>query len=365
MNRIGLVGCGVISQAYARKLVALEGIELAACADLERERAEALAKEHGIPRVLETNELIASDEIDVVLNLTIPAAHADVSAPAIEAGKSVYSEKPLATTLEQGRRLVAEATARGVRLGCAPDTFLGAGLQSCRALIDAGAIGDPVAATAFMLSPGPERWHPGPEIFYRRGAGPLFDIGPYYLTALVSLLGPIRRVSGSARITHGEREIKSEPLQGTMMQVEVPTHVSASLEFAGGPIATLVTSFDVQASRHRNIEIYGTEATLCVPDPNTFGGPVQIRRLEDESWSDLPLTHANERQSRGLGLAEMLNAIETGRAHRASGDLALHVLDGMEQILEASRAGRQLELTTACERPEALAAGLADDRFDP
>ena len=293
MNRIGLVGCGVISQAYARKLAALDGIELVACADLERERAQALAKEYGIPRVLETRELVASDEVDVVLNLTIPAAHAEVSAAAIEAGQSVYSEKPLATTLEEGRRLIADAAAREVRVGCAPDTFLGAGLQSCRALIDAGAIGEPVAASGFMLAPGPELWHPGPEIFYRRGAGPLFDIGPYYLTALVSLLGPIRRVSGSARITHAEREIRSEPLRGTMMPVEVPTHVSASLEFAAGPIATLVMSFDVQSSRHRNIEIYGTEATLSVPDPNTFGGPIQIRRLEDESWRDLPITRPN------------------------------------------------------------------------
>ncbi len=364
MSRVGLVGCGVISQAYARKLNALPGIELVACADLERDRAEALAKEHGIAQVLEPRELLASEDLEVVLNLTIPAAHTEVSGAAIAAGKSVFSEKPLGTRLEEGKRLVAASNAHGVRLGCAPDTFLGAGLQTCRGLIDAGAIGEPVAASGFMLSPGPERWHPGPQIFYQRGAGPLFDLGPYYLTALVSLLGPIRRVSGVARITHAEREIQSEPLRGSMMPVEVPTHVSANLEFAGGPVGTLLTSFDVQASRHRNIEIYGTEATLSVPDPNTFGGPVQIRRSGEEDWTDVPLSHANESQSRGIGLAEMLGALAAGRPHRASAELSLHVLDGMEQILEASQSGRRLELTTTCERPAPVPPGLEDDRFD-
>lgn len=364
MSRVGLIGCGVISQVYARKLNALAGVELVACADLLGERADMLAKEMSIPRVASVAELLADDEVDVVLNLTVPAAHAEVSRAAIAAGKSVYSEKPLALLRDDGLELVAAAAARGVRLGCAPDTFLGAGLQTCRALIDAGAIGEPVAANAFMLQPGPERWHPRPQIFYQAGAGPLFDMGPYYLTALVSLLGPVRRVTGSARVTHAARTVTSQPLAGQTIPVEVPTHVALVLDFESGPVASLVTSFDVQASRHRNIEVYGTEATLSVPDPNTFGGPVQIRKLGEQEWREVELSHANAAQSRGIGLADMVAAQRAGRAHRASGELAAHVLDVMASAIEASDLGRHALLATRCDRPAPVLAGLPDDAFD-
>ena len=252
----------------------------------------------------------------------------------------------------------------GSRRSHAPDTFLGAGLQTCRRLIDAGAIGEPVGACGFMLLPGPESWHPGPQIFYQRGAGPLFDMGPYYLTALVSLLGPARRITSSARITHAEREIGSEPLQGQKMHVEVPTHVASVIDLASGPVATLVTSFDVQTSRLRCIEIYGTEATLSVPDPNTFDGPVQIRRRGEQAWEDIPLTHANAEQSRGIGLGDMVAALELDRPHRASLELSNHVLELMEAAIVSSEEGRHVELTTTCERPAPLPAGLADDTFD-
>lgn len=361
---IGIIGCGVISHAYAAKLAAIADVEVVACADLVPERTRELADKHGIARALDPEQLLRSAEVEVVLNLTIPAAHARVSADALAAGKSVYGEKPLALDLEGGRRLLAQAERVGLRVGCAPDTFLGAGIQTCRKLIDEGAIGEPLAANAFFLSPGPESWHPRPQSFYQRGAGPLFDLGPYYLTALVALLGPARRVTGSARISLARREIKSQPLAGTMMDVVVPTHVASVIDFHSGPVATLVTSFDVQAARPRNIEIYGTEGTLAVPDPNTFGGPVQIRRRGDKDWSEIPLTHANAAQSRGIGLVEMVRAIRSGAAHRASGELACHVLELMEKTVLASESGRHLSLETRCERPAPIAAGLPDDVFE-
>jgi predicted dehydrogenase len=278
--------------------------------------------------------------------------HAQIARAALAAGKSVYGEKPLALELTDGVRLLEQARGAGLRVGCAPDTFLGAGIQTCRKLIDDGAIGTPVAANAFFQSPGPERWHPRPHSFYQRGAGPVFDMAPYYLTALVVLLGPARR------------EITSQPLAGTFMDVEVPTHVASVIDFRAGPVATLVTSFDVQASRPRNIEIYGTEGTLAVPDPNTFGGPVQIRLRGDLEWRDVPLTHANAAQSRGIGLVEMARAVRAGRAQRASGELACHVLELMELSIAASAAGRHRNTTTRCERPAPLAPGLPDDVFE-
>ena len=362
-TRVGIIGCGNISEVYARKLSSLPSVELLACADLAPERAGELAERHAIPQTPSPEQLLADDAIEVVVNLTIPAAHQAVSLEALQAGKSVFCEKPLALDLEDGVVLGDAARKAGLRVGCAPDTFLGAGLQTCRKLIDDGAIGEPVAAQGFMLQPGPEAWHPGPEIFYQRGAGPLFDMGPYYLTALVHLLGPVRRVGGSARITQAQREIGSEPLRGQKIGVEVPTHVSAVLDFESGPIATLTTSFDVQSSRLRNIEIHGSEGTLSVPDPNTFGGPVTIRKRGEREWSEVPLTHANAEQSRGIGLADMIEAVQQERPHRASLELSTHVLDLMESIVRSSDEGRHLEPRSHCERPDALPPGLPDDVF--
>jgi predicted dehydrogenase len=364
VTRVGLVGCGVIARAYAEKLGAAKGIELAACADLLPERAKALAERHGIPRALAPEALLADPEIDLVVNLTVPQAHHAVSTAALAAGRSVYSEKPLSVALAEGRALVDAAREFGVRLGCAPDTFLGAGLQTCRKLIDAGAIGEPLGANAFFLSPGPESWHPGPQIFYQRGAGPLFDLGPYYLTALVFLLGPARALCAMGRISRLERVIGSEPLRGQTFPVEVPTHVSTVIELESGALATLVTSFDVRASRYRNLEIYGTEATLSVPDPNTFGGPVQIRRSPRDEWQEIPLSHPNAEQSRGLGVADLAAAARSGRAHRASGELALHVLELMEGAIRSSEQGARVELETRCARPAPLPEGLAPFELD-
>jgi len=260
--------------------------------------------------------------------------------------------------------LVASAAAQRLRLGCAPDTFLGVGFQTCRDVIARGLIGEPVAANAFMLGSGPESWHPNPTIFYQHGAGPLLDMGPYYLTTLVQLLGPARAVSASARISRAQRPILSEPQRGQLIAVEVPTHVSALVEFASGPIASLVTSFDVQATRYYNIEVYGSEATLAVPNPNTFDGPVRIKRNGDEAWADVDLRPVHLPQQRGIGLADMMWAQRSGRAHRASGALALHVLELMTGALLSADRGRRVDLRTTCERAPLLPAGLAPNTFD-
>jgi predicted dehydrogenase len=360
---IAIVGCGVISGVYAHTMSQLGFVPLSACVDAMPERASELAGRFGA-RPLDFDGVLADPDVEVVVNLTPPLAHADVTRRALEAGKAVFSEKPLGIELGEGVALVEEARARGARLGCAPDTFLGAGLQTARAAIDRGDIGEPVAANAFMLQPGPEWWHPSPGIFYGRGAGPLFDMGPYYFTTLVQLLGPARAVSAGARVTRTQRPIHSDPLRGALIDVEVPTHVATVVEMASGPLATFVASFDVQASRYRNIEIYGTEATLSVPDPNFFGGPVTIRRLGEEAWTEIELLEPNLPQQRGIGLADMVWARRTGRAHRASDTLALHVLELMCATIESAEHGRRVELETTCERAAPLPVGLPPNTFD-
>jgi predicted dehydrogenase len=362
--KVGVVGCGVISGIYLQNGQKLEMLEAVACSDLIGERAQKRAEEFGVPRACSTEELLADPEIEIVLNLTIPKVHGEIALAAIAAGKSVYNEKPLAVTREEGQRIVEAAAAKGVLVGAAPDTFLGGGIQTCRKVIDDGWIGEPVAANAFMTCHGHEGWHPDPEFYYKRGGGPMFDMGPYYLTALVSLLGPVRRVTGSARVTFPERTITSKPKYGTKIKVEVPTHVVGVMDFASGAVGAIITSFDVWAAELPRIEIYGTEGTLSVPDPNTFGGPVRIRRAGQPQWAELPLSHGYAENSRGLGVADMACALRSGRPHRASGELAFHVLDIMEAFHDASRAGKHLELTSTCQRPAALPLGLLPGTLD-
>jgi predicted dehydrogenase len=363
VSRVAIIGCGVISRTYAHTLSQLPFVELAACVDEDPARATELAAKFGADaRTLD--DVLADPEIDAVVNLTPPLAHLAVSAASLEAGKATFSEKPLGVELAEGMLLANLAKSKGVPLGCAPDTFLGAGLQTARAVIDRGDIGEPLAANAFMLASGPESWHPSPAIFYQRGAGPLFDMGPYYLTTLIQLLGPARAISASARISRTQRPIGSEPLRGQLLDVEVPTHVSSLVEFESGPIGTLVTSFDVQATRYFNIEVYGSEATLSVPNPNTFGGPVRVKRSGDEAWTDIELLPATLPQQRGIGLADMLWAQESGRAHRTSGALALHVLELMTAALTAAGEGRRVAIETTCERAEPLPLGLPENTFD-
>ena len=352
---VGVVGCGTISEAYLRNLPRWGNLRLVAVADLVPAMAERRGAQFGVPAV-PVADLLADPAVAVVLNLTVPRAHAEVSLAAIAAGKSVHVEKPLATSLADGRRVVEEARRRGVLVGCAPDTFLGAGLQTCRALLDAGAVGAPVAAAGVMLNSGPERWHPQPDFFYQPGGGPMLDMGPYYLTALVNLLGPVRRVTGSARASFPERTIGSEGRRGQRIPVAVATHQAAVLDFAAGPVATLVTSFDCIPGDTPNLELYGSSGTLLMPDPNTFGGPVRLRTAQGADWQEIPVTRPDHDESRGLGLADLADALRTGRAPRASGDLALHVLEVMLAVETASREGRHVEIASTVERPEALPA---------
>lgn len=362
--KVGIVGCGTISKTYLQVMPTFEILEVAACADLLLERARARAAEFGVPRALTVDELLADPTIEIVVNLTIPRAHGEVGLAAIEAGKSVYNEKPLAVTREEGRQLLERAAARGVRVGAAPDTFLGGGLQTCRKLIDDGVIGEPVAAVAFMTNHGHESWHPDPAFYYQPGGGPLFDMGPYYLTALVSLIGPIRRVTGSARMTFPERVITSQPKYGTRIPVEVPTHVAGTIDFANGAVGTLITSFDVWAANLPRLEIYGTEGSLSAPDPNTFGGPVRVWTTASREWTEVPLTHGYTKNSRGLGVADLATALRSGRPHRANGELAYHVLDVMHALYEASDQHRHVEIASTCARPAPLPVGLAEGVVD-
>jgi len=354
----GIIGCGNISGIYLKNSALTPHLRVVACADLDLERARAQAAAHNVPRACTPDELLADPEIELVINLTVPRAHGPVALAALEAGKSVYNEKPLAAERDDARRMLALAAERGLRVGVAPDTFLGGGLQTCRELIDAGAIGRPVAASASFLSRGIEHWHPSPAFFFQPGGGPLFDMGPYYLTALISLLGPVRRLAGSAERFYAERLVTSEPLRGTRIPVEVPTHVTAVLEFASGPVATLVASFDVAESYGANLIIYGTEGVLQLPDPNTFGGPVRLRRGGE--WTDVPVERPNVENSRCLGPADMAAAMRSGRAHRASGELVFHVLDIMHAIHESAAEGRHIAPESSCERPAPMPASLPD-----
>ncbi len=365
-----VIGCGNISSIYLENAAKWDILDLRACANRTLARAQSQAAKYRVPRAVPITDVLADPEIELIINLTTPDVHAKIGLAALRAGKSVYNEKPLAISREDGRLLLAEADARGLRVGCAPDTFLGGGLQTCRHLVDAGEIGMPVAATAFMFIQGPEAWHPDPGFLYRVGAGPLFDIGPYYLTALISLLGPVHRATGSARITYSERTIGSGPKQGQNIPVETPTHVASILDFASGPVATLVTSFDVAVSAGAALSLYdvggalleiqGTSGTLSMPDPNLFGGPVRLRRQGETDWREIPLTHAHTGDDRGLGVADLAYALRTGRPHRANGELAYHVLDVMHAVLEASSLGQHIEVISTCERPAPLPAGLTE-----
>ena len=354
--KIGVVGCGKISDVYLANLGASSDVEVVVCADLDEERAAEKARQYGVPRSASVAGLLEGGGVDVVLNLTVPQAHHTVSLAALRAGIPVHTEKPLAIELGDARRMLSEAGERGLRIGCAPDTFLGGGLQTCRRLIDEGAIGEPVAATARVMNHGPEDWHPDPDFFYQHGAGPMFDMGPYYLTTLATLIGPVRRVTGSARATFGERTITSEPKRGAKIEVNTPTHVAGVMDFQNGCVGTIIASFDVWTQHAPGIEIFGTEGSLRVPDPNTFGGPVRLWKAGGKEWTDVPLTHNHTENSRGIGLIDLARAMRSGEPHRATGELGLHVLEVMHAFRGASDTGRHVEVESSFERPAPLPA---------
>ncbi|WP_214106765.1 Gfo/Idh/MocA family protein [Acrocarpospora catenulata] len=345
---VGIVGCGAISGAYTATIARLPGLRLTAVADLDAGRARAVAEANGV-RALSVADLIADPDVRLVVNLTTPAAHAAIARAAIAAGKDVYGEKPLAATTAEARPLLGAAEAAGVRLGCAPDTVLGTGLQTARWYVDDGLIGTPVAATAVMVTPGHERWHPNPDFYYLPGGGPLLDMGPYYVTALVLLLGPVHRVVGAASRTRAQRVIGSGPRVGDSIPVTTDTHVTGVLTHTSGALSTLVMSFDAAATRAPAIEVHGERATLVVPDPNLFDGDVLAHPV-DGTWERLPIRAGYRHASRGYGVAD-LAATPPGEHPRASAPLALHVLEIMESLLKAATTARTIEITSTFQRP--------------
>ncbi|MCV0396556.1 MAG: Gfo/Idh/MocA family oxidoreductase [Rhizobiaceae bacterium] len=367
--RAGVIGCGNISTAYFRLAPLFRGVEIVACADLRDDLAKAQAQAFGI-RAMPVDELIAAGDVDIVVNLTIPAAHYAISKQALEAGKHVYSEKPFVLSLEEGLSLKAIAEAGELRIGSAPDTFLGGAHQQARALVDAGRIGRITSGVCHVMSHGMEHWHPNPDFFYAPGGGPILDLGPYYISSLVQLAGPVRRVAAVTSVPRPERVISNGPRSGETIPVGTPTTIHAILEFVEGAVVTFNASWDVWQHGHAPIELYGEGGTLHVPDPNFFGGEVRLTE-EDRPVEKLPawkhpFGEPNQDSPRGplanyrtVGLADMALAIAEDRPHRCSLEFALHVVDVMTAVLRSGETGQFVEMTTSCERPAALGAAAA------
>lgn len=361
---IGVIGAGNISAAYFRLAPLFRGIEMRACADINMDAARARAKEFKL-RAETVDELLKADDIDIVVNLTIPAVHYDVSKRVLDAGKHVYSEKPFVLSLQEGLDLRKRAEKKGLRIGSAPDTFLGGAHQLARSLVDEGKLGAITGGTCTVMSHGMEHWHPNPDFFFQPGAGPVLDIGPYYVTNLIQLVGPVRRVAALASIPAKERIISSKPRAGERIPVNTPTTIHGLLEFANGAVVTLNTSWDVWAHGHAPMELYGEKGTLYVPDPNFFGGDVAYTK-ESKPVKTLPKWQhpfgvPNEKHSQGMmanyrtaGLADMALAIMEGRPHRCSMELALHAVEVMTSLLKSAETGKFVSMQTSCERPAAL-----------
>ena len=361
---IGVIGCGNISAAYMRLAPLFAGIEMRACADLDPDAAATRAEEFNL-RADSIDGLLRADDIDIIVNLTVPVAHFEVSKMILDAGKHVYSEKPFVLTVDEGRELAGLAKGVGRRVGSAPDTFLGGAHQLARQLIDSGSIGAVTSGTCHVMSHGMEHWHPNPDFFFKPGAGPVLDIGPYYITNLVQLIGPVKRVAAMASAPAHERTISSEPRRGEKIKVETPTTIHAVLEFQNGAMITLGASWDVWQHRHAPMELYGEDGSIFVPDPNFFAGTVELLHgadgaAERPEWEH-PFGVANERHGdhmlanyRAAGLADMARAIADDRPHRCSLELALHVVDIMTAVLKSGETGAFVMIETTCERPAAL-----------
>jgi predicted dehydrogenase len=358
--KIGIIGCGNIVGQYIKHSPQFKHIlQITGVADLDADKAKQAAEALGDPDLaMQPDVLLNTPDIEIVINLTPPKAHYLVAKSVLEAGKHVYNEKPLCIDREDARNLIDLAEEKGLRIGCAPDTFLGKGIQTAIKALDDGLIGFPVAAFAQMAGHGMETWHPNPEFFYQYGGGPMFDIGPYILTALITMLGPVKRVTGSTKISFPKRYATAEGRNGEAFKVEVPTHITGTLDFEQGAIATIITSFDMWGNTLPRIEIYGSEGTLSVPDPNQFGGEVKIWKPETREWEVVPTLETREDTGRIIGVAEMAKAIEENRPHRAHSNQAYHVLDIMHAIHEASDRNQHIELKSTCNRPAPLAEEL-------
>lgn len=360
--RVGIVGVGTISRQYLDAFPRLPNLQLAAVADLDADRAALVGRQEGVP-ALSVPGLVAAADIDVVLNLTIPAAHVEVGTAVLQAGKHLYAEKPLGLSTQEAAPMLALAEQRGLRVGSAPDTVLGTGVQTARRLLDDGAGGEPYAASVAWGSPGHEAWHPAPYFYYQPGGGPLLDMGPYYLTSLVTLLGPVERVTGTSRRSGRPRTVGTGPDAGRAVPVATDTTMTALLEHRGGATSSVSFSFDRWASRQPLFEVYGTAGTIAVPDPNHFAGQVELWTAQTREWRPAEVAGGYADAGRGYGLADMARAVQTGRPHRASGELALHVLEVMDAVSRSSAEHVVVELITTVERPEPVPAGSTPDSW--
>lgn len=342
---VAVIGAGVISTQYLENLTTFPDLRVHVVADLRPEAARAQAERFGVAEYGAPEAALDHPDVEIVVNLTVPAAHVEVAKAAVRAGRHVWSEKPIALDRDSSLSLLKEANDAGLRLGCAPDTFLGAGLQSARRVIGRGDIGVPLTAQTVFQTPGPESWHPNPAFLYQFGAGPLFDQGPYYFTALIQTFGSVHRVAAVGSKARATRVIGSGPKAGETFEVEVPTHVSALVQFEGGASAHSLFSFESPHERQGFVEITGTEASLRLPDPNYFDGELQICRTGEKEWTALPT--AGPANGRGMGVLDMARSIRAGEPHRATGDLAHHVVDTMVSIAEAIDSGTFVDVTSS------------------
>jgi predicted dehydrogenase len=366
--KVGIVGAGNISATYVATLHMFDFIRVKSIYDLYEQPAKKLAAQFGIQAV-SLDAMLADPEIGLIINLTTPVSHYSISKKALLAGKHVYSEKPLGISMAEAEELMSIARSGDLRLGCAPDTFLGGGHQLTRRLFDEGRIGKAVSATAMLLLPGHEHWHPNPAFFYGRGGGPMLDVGPYYVTNLIALLGPVRDVFGAAKITRIERTVKTDPRRGETIKVLVPTHLTGVMEFHSGATITIATSFDVIKHKHNQIEIYGSEGSMVTPDPNNFTGQVEIFRNGGEAWEEIPVDHPytegvpGHLGLRGLGAAEMVDSLRAGRQHRVSSELAFHALEVMTAFERSAQSRKVVAIHSSCGRPDPIPRAIKEGRF--
>ncbi len=360
-TKIGIIGCGMISDTYFKAAKMFNILNVVACADCNEHHSKTKGELYSVP-AMTVEQLLAIPEIEIVINLTPPKAHAAITLQTLNAGKHAYSEKPFGINSDETAQLITLAAKKGLRIGSAPDTFLGGGQQSARKIIDDGWIGRPIAGTAIVMGRGPEKW-PHAPFFYDTGAGPMLDLGPYYITALVNLLGPVRSVT-AATCKGSETRTGGPETVPYIYPINVNTHLSGMVEFECGAIVTVITSFEVYKHGHSPIEIYGSQGSLQVPDPNTFGGPVRIFRKGYEDWKDVPLTHIYTENSRSIGAADMAYAIQSGREHRTNGQLANHVLEVMLAFDISGKLGTKVQMTTTCSRPAPLPLGLEHGELD-